>query len=130
MARLNATRRSMSRSMAGRMRSASVIDLCQKGEDGCGSSVFLLFLFLLFQIQRGGVDAVAQSGRTRTVREDMPKMRLADGAHHLRPPHPMGKIFLGLNPLGRDRLPKARPAAPRLVFGFGSEELIAAGDAA
>ena len=70
--------------------------------------VFEVFVF--HENQRGGIQTIAQAGRSRAILEDMAQVRVtarAQDFHALAiPVHLRHDIFLG------DRLEKARPARP------------------
>jgi hypothetical protein len=57
----------------------------------------VLFLIILFQLQRGGVDTEAQACGLRPIREDVPQMRFAAAAHHFRAHHTVGFVRLKLH---------------------------------
>src|SRR5215218_454012 len=74
------------------------------------------------EAERGGVYAVALSGRRGAVIEDVALVRPAHGAVHLRAAHEEAAVFLGLDVLLVRRRPEARPARPGVVLGLGAEE--------
>src|SRR5688572_3286662 len=78
------------------------------------------------EIERAGVDAVAQARRLRPVLEHVTEMAAARGAHHLGARHPVARVRLGDHAVQRRRLVEARPAASRLELRVGAEELGAA----
>src|SRR3989442_1642160 len=64
------------------------------------------------------VDAVAQSGRLRTVVEDVAEMAAATPAMHLGAEHAESAV-LGLADIALNRLAEPRPARATLEFGVG-----------
>ena len=94
-------------------------------------SVFFVVVFfevgsLPVQRECGGVDAKAQSGRLRAVREDMPEMRAALFAAHFHAFHPVAGIGACGDAFGAVGLPETRPAGTGIKFGIGVEQCIAA----
>ena len=87
-------------------------------------------LRLLYETQRGGVHAVAETGGLGAVVEDVAEVRVTfcardGGADHTeRNVANLSNIFPG------DRLPEARPSGAGIEFGAGVEERIVAADAA
>ena len=67
------------------------------------------------------VNAVAQTGRFRTVVEDMAEMAAAAAAVHLGAQHAVGAV-LGLADIAFDRLIEARPAGAALEFRLRGEQ--------
>src|SRR5262245_53966259 len=61
------------------------------------------------EIHRHAVDAIAQSGRRRTVREDMAEVAAAPAALHLGADHAVGAVLQLLDRAGL-RIVEARPA--------------------
>ena len=82
-----------------------------------------------FELQTDGVDAVAETGRSRTVRKNMAEMRTAAGAGDFRADHAVAAVFVFLDGIGRDGTRKAGPSASRIVFVAAVEKLCAAADA-
>jgi len=77
----------------------------------------------LVEPQRDRVDAVAQPGRLRPVREDMAEMAVTAGAAHLGAHHPEARVQLRLDRLlARGRV-EGGPAAAGVEFRLGAEEL-------
>src|SRR5271168_545309 len=73
------------------------------------------------ELQRDGVDAVAQSCRRRPVREDMAEMGVAGRAQDFRPDHAEAAIRV-LGDIGRDGGGgEAGPAAAGVEFRVGLE---------
>src|SRR5262245_5358576 len=75
---------------------------------------------LLFELrdgnesERGRVDAVAQTGRARTIRKQMPEMRIRAGRAHFYSPHAVRGIAV-LADVGRlEGTHEARPTRPRV----------------
>src|SRR6476661_3545562 len=69
------------------------------------------------QLQRRRVDAVAQSGRSRAVIEDMAEMAGAFRAQHLGADHAVGGVPLLVDMTIDRRLGEARPAAAGIELG-------------
>src|SRR4051812_27760762 len=67
------------------------------------------------------VDAVARSGRLRTVVEDVAEVAAAAPAMHLGAEHAVGPV-LGLADIALDRLVEARPSGAALELGVGGEQ--------
>src|SRR5262245_5252026 len=81
------------------------------------------------QLQRRGVDAVAQAGRAGAVVEDMAEMAVAFRAQHFGADHAVTDIPL-LVDMAFDRgLGKARPATAGVELGVGLEQGLAAASA-
>ena len=83
----------------------------------------LLFgLRFFFQPQRGGVDAITQTGWPRAVWEDVAQVCFATAAMDFCPSchhfvvHRFTDVFFD------NRLPKTWPASPRIVFCFAGEQ--------
>src|SRR4051812_26885821 len=77
--------------------------------------------------QAEAVDAIAQTGRLRSIVEDMTEMATAAAAMHFGPRHPKSAV-LGLADIALDRLIEARPAGATLEFGLrGEQRQVAAG---
>jgi hypothetical protein len=94
-------------------------------------SLFLQMLFLErffgFEVQGQGVDAIALAGGFWAVGENVAKVCLAVAANHFGADHAVGFIDNGFYfALGED-IVKAGPAGSRVEFGFGGEEVLAAG---
>ena len=87
-------------------------------------------LFLLFQVQRDRVDAVALTGRVRSVVEHVAEVAAAAGAHDLGAHHAVARVGSQLDGLGGGRLVEAGPARARLEFRIGAEQLVPARRAA
>src|SRR5882724_2203614 len=89
------------------------------------SSLGLLWL----QFERCRIDAVAQSGRTGSVLEDMPEMAVALRAQHFGSGHAVADVTLLVDMALRRRLGKARPAAAGIELGVGFEQRLSAAGA-
>ena len=85
---------------------------------------------LRIELQRGGVDAVPQTGWPRTVTENVAEVRVARGAEHLRANHAVTAVDLFVNALNGDRACEARPSAPGIELRVGVEKSRAAAHAA
>src|SRR5690242_20347726 len=70
--------------------------------------------------QREAVHAVAQSGRLRTVVEDVTQMAAAAAAMDLGARHAEGPVICGADGV-LERLEEARPAGAALELGIGGE---------
>src|SRR4051812_9481308 len=81
---------------------------------------------LRLQFQRRGVDAVAQSGRSRTIVEDMAEMAVAVRAQHLGPDHAVADVALFIDMAFDRGRGEARPAAAGIEFCVGFEQRLAA----
>src|SRR5918994_625837 len=82
------------------------------------------------EIERAGVDAVAEARRVGPVVEHVTEVAAAGRAHDLRARHPVARVRLGDDAVEGGRLEEARPAAARLELRVGAEELRAAARAA
>src|SRR5690606_22439828 len=82
------------------------------------------------ELERSGIDAVAQAGRLRSVREHMPQVGVAAGAKRLDPAHAVAGVQRLVDAVLGQRLVKARPAATGFIFGVGTEQRRAAGHTA
>src|SRR3712207_4515268 len=74
------------------------------------------------EAERGGVDAVALSGRRGTVVEDVSLVRPARGAVHLSPAHEEAALFLSGDVRSLDGRPEAGPTRAGVVLRLGAEE--------
>src|SRR6186997_610353 len=73
------------------------------------------------------VDAIAQTGRLRSVLEDVPHVSAAAAAVDFRARHPERRVLGFANGIV-ERFPEARPAGAALIFGFrGEQRQVAAG---
>ena len=91
----------------------------------------LVRLRVRVEFQRGGVDAVAQACRRGAVVEDVPLVRPAGGAVHLRTQHEEeAAVLFGLDVLLIYGSVEARPARAGVVLRLGAKERRAASDAA
>src|SRR3989344_4362092 len=97
--------------------------LCRDCRNNHAPTLFLLFLL---QLQRGRVDAIAQTGRLWPVGEDMPEMRAALAAMHLGEAHEKAAVILFTDILGFHRRVEAGPAGAGIELGVGAEQLGAA----
>src|SRR5579884_757417 len=84
---------------------------------------------LAVELQRCGVDAVAQARRRRAILEDVAEVAAAGPAEHLGAPHTVADVGLGVHPLS-NRNPEARPARPRVELLVRAEQRLAAAGAA
>src|SRR5205085_8157707 len=83
-------------------------------------------LFFFVQVEHNGVDAVAQVCRARAIIKDMTKMGVATRAQDFCANHPVARINFGAHIVLFGRFGKARPAAARVEFGIGTEQLVSA----
>src|SRR5262245_34900583 len=75
------------------------------------------------EVERAGVDAVAQARRAGAVGEDVAEVAAAARTRHLRPHHPVGRVDLRVDAVERGRLDEARPAGARVELRLGAEQL-------
>src|ERR1700730_5523279 len=66
--------------------------------------------------QRGGVHAIPQARRLRSVGENMPEVRVAQLTLYFAPHDPESGVRLLVHILRRDRLPETRPPGTRIEF--------------
>src|SRR5579864_4496379 len=71
-----------------------------------------LLLVRGLEIQRGGIHAIAQAGRRRTVFEHMSQVRIAFGATHFSSHHAVFRVAMLNHVAGLARLVEARPSRP------------------
>ena len=86
-------------------------------------------MLLLFELQRCGIDAIAQAGRFGAVLEDVPEMGAAAGAMDLGAAREQAIVFFGADVIFDDRLKEARPAGAGIKLGVGTEQVKITGDA-
>src|SRR5512132_3610735 len=84
---------------------------------------------LRIEAQRCRADAVTHARRRRTVREDVPEVRVAYVADDLGAPHAVARSDLLPNVGGIERPEVARPSASRIEFRVRLEERRAAAHA-
>jgi hypothetical protein len=70
------------------------------------------------ELEGSGIDAVAQSGRSRAILEYVTEVRIAAGAQHFYPSHEMAVVFLVDDILRSGRLPERRPSRTGIEFGL------------
>lgn len=85
--------------------------------------------FLGNEIKSGGVDAVAKTGGSRTIVEEMAEMTMTSAAVNLGPGHEPTAILLGFYVGGIDRLPVTGPTGSRIKLGLRGEQRESAADA-
>src|SRR5438270_7530509 len=78
------------------------------------------------ELQGTAVDAVAQAGWLRAVREHVAQVAAAAAADDLGAGHPVARVGVGLDRFGEGRLGEARPPGARLELGVGAEQVGAA----
>src|SRR5689334_17783831 len=81
------------------------------------------------EIQRAGVDAVAQTCRFGAVGKHVAEMAAAARAENLGAVHSVRRVEPRLDAVQRGRLEEARPAGAGVEFRVGAEELGAAAGA-
>src|SRR4051812_9496559 len=74
-------------------------------------------------LKRQRVDAPAQAGRRRPIREDVPQVRVAGGTQRLLADHAVGDVALDVDRVVRYRLEEARPPRSRLELRVRAEQL-------
>ena len=80
----------------------------------------------LNEVERGGVHAIAQAGRARTILEDVTEMGAAAAAHHLSPAHAIAIVGGGFDVAFVEGSIEARPAASGVILRIRFEKLVAA----
>src|ERR1700688_2136224 len=98
-------------------------------QDRRASALLKLLLLLWLQLQRGGVHAVTQPRRTRTIRKDVPQMRLAARTPDFSPTHAVRSIRKLFDRALSRWLIEAGPAGSGVEFCFGAEERLSAAHA-
>lgn len=81
-----------------------------------------VFLLLLLEIQRSGVDAVAQSGRVWAIFKHMTQVRVASRAVHFIAHHPKAAIYRFLYMIA-DVIEITRPASAAFKLGAAVKQL-------
>src|SRR4051794_11220839 len=81
------------------------------------------------QLQRGGIDAVAQAGRAGAVLEDVAEMAVALRAKNLGADHAVADVAFLVDMAISGGRGKARPAAAGIEFGIGLDQRLAAAGA-
>src|SRR6185436_8101226 len=71
------------------------------------------------ELDRHRIDAIAQTGRLRTIIKHMPQMSPTATARHFGTNHAVAAIALFLDTLRIGRLIKTRPATTGVEFGIG-----------
>ena len=74
------------------------------------------------ELQRRGVDAVAEPRGLGPVLEDVAEVAVAGGAPHLGARHEEAPVGLRVHRAGVDRLPEAGPPGARIELGARREE--------
>src|ERR1035438_5741797 len=80
-------------------------------------------LFLWFEAQRRGVDAIALAGGRRPVGKQVAQVRVALAAQHLGALHEEAPVGFGAHVLVRRGRGKARPSRPGIELVAGEEQL-------
>ena len=80
----------------------------------------------LVQLQRRGVDAVAQTGGRRTIGKNVAEMPFTPAAEDLHSPHGVAVVGSGLQGGRIVGLPIARPTGSRFEFRIGAKQGLAA----
>src|SRR5215813_8615138 len=81
--------------------------------------------FVFIELQRSGIDTIAEMSRLRSVIEDVTEMRAAFAARDFNSPHHEAIIVFGFDIFFGNGSPKARPAGAGIELGIGREKLIA-----
>lgn len=81
-----------------------------------------LFICGCFQIERDGVDAIAQARRSRAVVENVPQVGVATGAGDFNAAHAKTQVFVLVDASGVNGVKKAGPAAVRVEFLIRAKE--------
>src|ERR1700733_3161980 len=81
------------------------------------------------QLERGRVDAIAQSGRAGAIVEYMPEVTIAARAQHFGSDHAVADVALLVDMALRRGRGKARPAAAGIEFGIGFKQRLSAAGA-
>src|SRR3990172_22575 len=89
-----------------------------------------MFLLRLVELERSGIDAVAQIRRRRTVLKEMAQVGVSFAAENFGAPHEQAVVRFGFDLVLSNRRPEARPAGARIELGVGTEQLVAAAGAA
>src|SRR5271167_4125010 len=76
------------------------------------------------QLQRGRIDAIAQSCRLRTIVKDVPQVRAATAASHFGSLHSMRGVCRLFDNFGLRGIVEAGPAAPRMKLRFRTEKFL------
>src|ERR1035438_6387282 len=87
-------------------------------------------LFLWFETQRGGVDAIALAGGCGAVGKQVAQVRVAFAAQHLGALHEEAPVGFSADVLVRRRRGKARPSGAGIELVAGEEQLRSAARAA
>src|ERR1035441_9170652 len=87
-------------------------------------------LFLWFEAQRGGVDAITLAGGRRAVGKQVAQVRVALAAQHLGALHEEAPVGFGADVLLRRRGGKTRPSRAGIELVAGEEQLRSAARAA
>src|SRR3990172_7713286 len=85
-----------------------------------------MFLLRLVELERSGIDAIAQIRRRRTVLKEMAQVGVAFATENFGAPHEQAVVRLGFDLVLSNRGPEARPAGVRIELGVGAEQLVAA----
>ena len=85
-------------------------------------------LLRLPKLERGRVDAVAETGGFGAILEDMPEVCIATGAMDFRATHEEGVVLGAAHMIGKGCV-KAWPTRARLKLGVRVKEIKVAGDA-
>src|SRR5688572_31630862 len=77
----------------------------------------------LVELERGGIDAIAQARGRGAVLEHVPEMRATMAAYHFGAPHGQRRIVLGRNVVARSGPREARPSGAGVELVIRAEEL-------
>src|SRR5579871_1698154 len=94
---------------------------------GMAGQVFPRFPFVGTEMERNGVDAITLPRRlSRTIIEDVPKMRTTILANHFCAAHKERPVLVQFQVFPIDRAVKAGPARTRVEFGVRGEQRLTA----
>src|SRR5439155_5935553 len=80
----------------------------------------------LLELERRRVHAITLAARGGAVIEDVAEVTATSTAGDFDAPHAVARVDLGVDAAVGDGAVEARPARPRVVFGLGAEQAIAA----
>lgn len=74
------------------------------------------------ELQRGGIQAISQARRFRSIRENVAQVAIAAGAANLDTDHAVAIVFDIRNVFWVERLEETRPAGARFKFRRGTKQ--------